>query len=169
MTTYVVMHRFANDANQFHFYNASNLTKIGHAIPSGSSRKSVMLRHRRTKFRYHHDPDITCVPGCYQVVYEDDSDKEFARIYWDGFGKHRIQTADGTFHVTYQDGIYSFSWKGFRFADMSVYKEGTPFSHPYGKAQHPDKQCCLVMLANTEPPIGLALLMLSFPLLQIRP
>lgn len=165
MFTYVAMRRRVKELTQYHFYNADDLTKVGYVIPGWST----LLRHRRTQFRYINDPDITCFPGCSQAVYMDNSEEEVARIFWDGLGKHRIQTAEGTFDVTYQDGVYSFSWKGFRFAVMSKYQEGTPFSHPWGRKQHPDKECWMVMLANTEPPNTLALLMLSFPLLQIRP
>ena len=169
MFTYVVMRRCVSGIIQYHYYNASKYTKIGYAIPSSLSNGSVMIRHRRTKFRYINDPDITVVSGCSQVVYVQDTDEEFARVFWDGNGKHRIQTSDGTFDVTYENGVYAFSWNGFRFAALSAYKEGTAFSHPWGAMRHPDEECCMVMLANTEPPLGLALMMLSFPLLQIRP
>ena len=166
MTTYIAMRCNVHGITQYHFYNTNNLTKVGYVIPI---KHTVMLRSRHIKYRYVHDPDITTVPGCSQVVYPEDSSDEYARIFWDGLGKHRIQTSDGTFDVTYQNGTYSFSWKGFHFADMAPYREGTPFSHPLCENLPPDKEPCMIMQTNTEPPVGLALLMLSFPILQIRP
>ncbi len=169
MTTYVVMRRCVTGFNEYHYYIPDEHKKIGQATAYILPNTPIKIRNRQGTFHYPHDPDITCFPGCSQGVYLDGTNEEYARIFWDGVGKHRIQTADGTFDVTYQDGIYTFSWQDFPFAVMSAYKEGTSFSHPWGTTQQSDKECCMIMHANTTPPVDLALLILSFPLLQIRP
>lgn len=128
----------------------------------------LTMRLRAIRLRYTHDPDITCVPGCSQPIYNVRTGEEYARVFWDGFGKHRLQTPHGTFDVTNQDGIYSFSWDGFHFAVLAPY-QGLTTPPPLPEISDPDREYSMIMISSAEPPADLAMMMLNFPFLQIRP
>ena len=169
MITYLVSLRRCTDTNEYHYYNTADYVKVGQTIANLHPSGSVTLCRRNFKLQYYNDPDITCVPGCSQPICHADSGEEYARVYWDGTGKHRLQTPYGTFTVTYQGNIYSFFWENLRFAVMSNIREGTPFFHRHAARPRTGREYTMALLTNLELPVPLALMMLSFPQLQIKP
>ena len=169
MYTYLVSRYCLAEENEYHYYNMGSYVKVGHAIASLHPSGSITLSHHSFHLQYYNDPDITCVPGCSLPINRADSGEEYARVYWDGTGKHRLQTPFGNFTVTYEKGIYSFLWENLRFAVMSNIQEGTPFFHRYAKNPRTRRNYTMALLTNMELPTPLALMMLSFPLLQIKP
>lgn len=169
MYTYLVSLHYLTETNEYHYYNETCYLKVGQAIAAVHPSGSVTLCNRDFKLQYYNDPDITCVPGCSQPICLADSGEEYARVFWDGTGKHRLQTPIGTFTITYQNGVYSYFWENLRFAVMSNVREGTPFFHRRAKRPRSTRNYTMALLTNLELPIPLALMMLSFPLLQIKP
>ena len=169
MYTYLVSRHCLAEENEYHYYNMGSYVKVGYATAAVHPSGSVTLCNRDFKLQYYNDPDITCVPGCSQPICRAASGEEYARVFWDGTGKHRLQTPIGTFKVTYEKGVYSFFWENLRFAVMSNIREGTPFFHRYAKNPRTKRNYTMALLTNIELPTPLALMMLSFPLLQIKP
>lgn len=128
---------------------------------------SIQMTRSGRSLRCRHDPDMTLVPGISIPITAGESDEEFARIFWDGRGRHRLNTPWGNLQIVSERGEYSFLRDGKPIATTLTYRHDWDVS----PAEQAEGWNLFRLLEVTEPtiPDELAVLMQCFPMLAIGP
>lgn len=158
VTTYTTARRCLTGINEYRFFRETE--EIGSAAALVLPEYPVTLDSRELRLRCSHDRGMTLFPGCSRPVHTEPGGEEYARIFWDGTGKHRMQTPFGTISVLYQDEMYLFIRSNICIGALRRSRQELP-----GAEWEPR----MSMMTETRLPEALAVLLLSFPLLQIGP
>lgn len=153
--------RTRTGANEYRYYRGNE--QIGEAEAEVSPTFPVTISGAGMTLRCTQDPGRTIFRGCSNVVTLNDSRKEYARVVYLESGVHSLELDYDRLRVTVSDGTYRFFRDG---QPVAVMRRATPDSGPqrfWDSRWEPQ----MVMMVTEPLPEPLALLMLSFPLLQI--
>lgn len=167
MTTYIVTRRCVTGVNEYRYYRG--IEQIGKATAFLLPDYPVTLQCTGLMLRYVNDPEITRVSGISRPVFDADCGEEYARVYWDGTGRHRLYTPFGKFPVEYRDGVYAFGRRDVCIAGIRTIRKGSPLHPEWETVKEDQWEPRMAMVTTERLPDELALLMLAFPLLQLAP
>lgn len=153
--------RTRTGANEYRYYRGNE--QIGEAEAEVSPSFPVTVTGAGMTLSCRQDPGRTIFRGCSNVVSLNDGQQEYARVVYLETGVHTMELSYDRLRVTFGDGTYRFFRDG---NPVAVMRRATPDSGPqrfWDSRWEPQ----MVMMATEPLPDPLALLMLSFPLLQI--
>lgn len=167
MTSYIVTRRCTTGVNEYRYYRG--IEQIGKATAFVMPDYPVTLQCTGLMLRYVNDPEITRVCGISRPVFDADCGEEYARVYWDGTGRHRLYTPFGKFLVEYRDGVYAFGRGEACIAGSRTIRKGSVLRAEWETVKDAQWEPHMAMMTTEQLPDELALLMLAFPLLQLAP
>lgn len=164
---YFTARRCLTGVSEYRFFRETE--PIGSAAAFVLPDYPVALACGELQLHCSHNPDRTLVPGCRQGIFYGGTPEEFAAVFWDGTGRHLIHTPFGTIQVVIQEGMYLFLRNNVCIGAMRTIQKEAPPSRSLSVLPDPDWDMRMTMMTETQLPDVLALLLLSFPLLQIGP
>lgn len=166
-TTYIVTRRCSTGVNEYRYFRSI------HAIGTGAAlvlpRFPVVIASAELSLRYENDLDMTLVPGISRPILREDTGKAYARVFWDGSGKHRLHTPFGWFRIACREDICVIFRENIPIAALGRIQRGSEFDFSWRKTRDADWEPHLTMMTTEDLPDELALLMLSFPLFRLAP
>jgi len=153
--------RTRTGANEYRYYRGNE--QIGEADAEVSPSFPVTISGAGLTLRCAQDPGRTIFRGCSNMVTLNDGREEYARVVYLESGVHSLELSYDRLRVTCKEGTYRFFRNG---QPVAVMRRATPDSAPqrfWDSRWEPQ----MVMMATEPLPEPLALLMLSFPLIQI--
>ena len=162
---YFVTRHCGTGIHEYRFYRGTE--RIGSAAVWVLGQWDVTLRCPGGMLRFSHDPQMTVFSGCNRAVEDADSGEEYARVYWDGRGRHRIGPPFGSIQVEYREGVYAFGREERCFAALCCVQKGSLMDQTQRDFRDPEWELRMGMMTQDALPDDLAVLLMSFPLLQL--
>lgn len=166
-TIYITSRNCVTGVNRYRFFR--NSESFGHASAFVMPDCSVSMYCTGLMLTCSRDRDMTLVPGISVGIFDGDCMEEYARVFWDGAGQHRLQTPFGCIQVTYQEGMYLCHRDENLLGALCTIQKGSAYMLSRQEAPDPDWEPRMALHVTEPLPDELALLLLSFPLVQLGP
>ena len=158
---YIVTRRCLTGVNEYHYFRG--IHPIGDGAALVLPNFPVSIRGAGLSLRCEQEPGMTIFPGVTKPVTREDNGEVFADITWYEIGQHSLSTGRETLLIRSCEGRYHFFRGGVLIARMGQVGKVPDLMQPLEENWKP----VLAMMPLEPVSTELALLMLSFPLLQI--
>lgn len=153
--------RTRTGANEYRYHRGAD--QIGSATAEVSPSFPVTISGAGLTFRCEQEPGRTIFPGCSNILTMNGGTQEYARVIYRDSGVHTLKLSYDELRVTCSNGTYRF-FRGDSPVAVMRRAQNTSGSQRFWDGRWEPQ---LVMMVSEPLPDPLALLMLSFPLIQV--